>query len=190
MGRHSAPDSDEEELSESDVIARAVVVSGRHAGAGSEPSAPLVIAPAEAEPAGAAPAEAEPAVAVPAADAPPQASPPEVTPPEVSPPEVSPPKVSPPKATVEAHAGTRGDLHLLRESRSLRARCAAAVLVPFVIFTILLIALGRTDVYLIWLWIPTVLAGVLVGAFLDNAHRKLRIAAKASDADRGSVDDD
>ena len=70
--------------------------------------------------------------------------------------------------------GTRGDLQLLRQSASLRARCAAAVIVPFVLYTIVLVAIKRTDVYLIWFWIPTVLAGVLIGTFLDAAHRKLR----------------
>ncbi|MEO8888377.1 MAG: hypothetical protein ABI429_03670, partial [Jatrophihabitantaceae bacterium] len=80
----------------------------------------------------------------------------------------------------EPPSGTRGDLHLLRQSQALRIRCAAAVLVPFVIFTVVLVAIGRTDVYLIWLWIPTVLAGVLVGAFLDGAHRKARSAVAAA----------
>jgi hypothetical protein len=61
---------------------------------------------------------------------------------------------------------------LLRESSVLRLRCAAAVVVPFLVYTVLLIVIGRTDVYLIWFWIPTVLAGVLIGAFLDSAHRR------------------
>src|SRR6185437_2701376 len=142
MGRHSAPDSDEEQLSASAVIATSVVVSGRHAGTDGEASAPVEVAPVEVAP-----------VAVPAADTPPPAALP-----QAALPQAALAQAAAPKATAQVHSGTRGDLHLLRESRSLRARCAAAVLVPFVIFTILLIALGRTDVYLIWIWIPTVLA--------------------------------
>lgn len=121
MGRHSAPDSDEQELSTVEVRSTSVIPWGRHAG---DDVAELDQ--------GAEPAAAEP------------------------------------------HTGTRGDLHLLRESSALRMRCAAAVLVPFVIYTVVLVAIGRTDVYLIWLWIPTILAGVLIGAFLDFAHRRLR----------------
>jgi hypothetical protein len=78
-----------------------------------------------------------------------------------------------PAAAPSAVSGTRADLHLLRTSRALRVRCAAAVIAPFAVFTIVLVLLGRTDVYLIWIWIPTVLAGVLVGALLDAAHRRL-----------------
>ena len=74
--------------------------------------------------------------------------------------------------------GTRGDLQLLRQSASLRARCAAAVIVPFALYTIVLVAIKRTDVFLIWFWIPTVLAGVLIGTFLDAAHRRLRSRAE------------
>ena len=74
--------------------------------------------------------------------------------------------------------GTRGDLQLLRRSASLRARCAAAVIVPFALYAIVLVAIKRTDVFLIWFWIPTVLAGVLIGTFLDAAHRRLRSRAE------------
>lgn len=95
-----------------------------------------------------------------------------------------------PVRIAELHPGTRGDLHLLRHSRALRVRCAAAVIVPFVVYTALLIGLARTDVYLIWLWIPTVLAGVLVGAFLDAAHRRLRSAPPHQPAAEQSVDHD
>jgi hypothetical protein len=65
---------------------------------------------------------------------------------------------------------TQADLRLLRTEAGLRAQCAAAVVVPFLLYTLVLVAVSRTDVYLVWLWIPTVLAGVLVGSFLDRAH--------------------
>ncbi|MEO6887206.1 MAG: hypothetical protein ABI232_13110 [Jatrophihabitantaceae bacterium] len=71
-------------------------------------------------------------------------------------------------------SSTRADLRLLRTESGLRARCAAGVLVPFLLYTVILAVISRTDVYLIWVWIPTVTAGVLVGSLLDIAHGKAR----------------
>lgn len=82
------------------------------------------------------------------------------------------PEASQPKPRIET--GTHGDLKLLRENPALRARCAAAVLVPFLLYTAVVAVLGRADFYLVWVWIPTVTAGVSVGAFLDVAHRRAR----------------
>lgn len=70
-----------------------------------------------------------------------------------------------------AESGTHGDLRLLRERPELRARCAAAAIVPFLLYTAVLAVIGRADIYLLWVWIPTVTAGVAVGGFLDAAHR-------------------
>jgi hypothetical protein len=70
--------------------------------------------------------------------------------------------------------GTRADLRLLRETPALRARCAAAVIVPFLLYTILMVVIHRVDAYLLWVWIPTVTAGVAVGTLLDLAHRRAR----------------
>jgi hypothetical protein len=67
---------------------------------------------------------------------------------------------------------TAADLALLRDHSEVRARCIAAVVVPFVLYTALLLAIGSMDVYVIWIWIPTVSAGVLAGGFLDAAHRR------------------
>ncbi|MFN2518611.1 MAG: hypothetical protein ABR604_06130 [Jatrophihabitantaceae bacterium] len=78
--------------------------------------------------------------------------------------------------TPHAESATHGDLRLLREQPALRARCAAAAIVPFLAYTAALVVVGRTDVYLLWLWIPTVLAGIVAGAFLDAAHRRERKA--------------
>jgi hypothetical protein len=47
--------------------------------------------------------------------------------------------------------------------------------VPYLLYTVVLVLLARTDVFLLWLWIPTVFAGALVGHLLDRAH-----AAKSS----------
>lgn len=74
-----------------------------------------------------------------------------------------------PAATKERPS--RVDLRLLRESSSLRARCAAAVLLPFILYTIVLVVISRVDVYLYWIWIPAILAGILFGAQLDAAHK-------------------
>jgi len=73
--------------------------------------------------------------------------------------------------TSRTGSGTHEDLRLLRERPALRARCAAAVIVPFLLYTAVLAVIGRADVYLLWVWIPTVTAGIAVGAFLDAAHR-------------------
>jgi hypothetical protein len=66
----------------------------------------------------------------------------------------------------------RADLRLLRESSSLRARALAALILPFVLYTIALVVIGRVDVYLFWIWIPAILAGILFGSQLDAAHKQ------------------
>jgi hypothetical protein len=73
-----------------------------------------------------------------------------------------------------AETGTHADLRLLRENPALRARCAAAMFVPFLLYTAMLVVIDRVDTYLLWLWIPTVIAGVGVGIILDVAHRRTR----------------
>ncbi len=79
----------------------------------------------------------------------------------------SPPTSSPSRR----ETGTHGDLRLLRQRPALRARCAAAAIVPFLLYTAVLAVIGRADLYLLWVWIPTVTAGIAVGGFLDAAHR-------------------
>jgi len=65
------------------------------------------------------------------------------------------------------------DLMLLRTHAAVRARVGAAVLVPFVLYVLVLLAVGAFElrVFLIWIWIPLVSAGVLGGYFLDAGHR-------------------
>jgi hypothetical protein len=70
-----------------------------------------------------------------------------------------------------AATGTRGDLQLLRSDTGLLLWCVGAVVLIFLVYTSALILLGRTDVYLIWLWVPTVLSGMAIGGLLDRAHR-------------------
>jgi hypothetical protein len=68
--------------------------------------------------------------------------------------------------------GTRADLMLLRRDPGLRARCIGALLGAFVLYSVVIAVVGRSDLYLRWIWIPIVLSGVLVGALLDLAHRR------------------
>lgn len=82
------------------------------------------------------------------------------------------PRIEPaPAGPPRGESGTHGDLRLLRERPALRARCAAAAIVPFLLYTAVLAVIGRPDIYLLWVWIPTVTAGIAVGGFLDAAHR-------------------
>lgn len=67
---------------------------------------------------------------------------------------------------------TAADLALLRRRPDVRNRCIAAIVVPFVLYTAVLILLGAASVYLIWVWVPLVTAGVLAGSILDSAHRR------------------
>lgn len=71
-------------------------------------------------------------------------------------------------------SGTRADLRLLREQPAVRAQVIGAVIVSFLIYTVVMLVLGHTDKYLIWLWVPIVACGVLVGLVLDLAHRRAR----------------
>lgn len=84
-------------------------------------------------------------------------------------------------------AARSGDLALLRASAGLRWRCVAVVVLAFLVYTAVLVALGRTDVYLIWVWIPTVASGVGVGALLDLAARA-RVARGAAGPDLAAPD--
>ena len=68
--------------------------------------------------------------------------------------------------------GTVADIQLLRDSPALRARCIAAVVVPFALYAVTLIVVGKIGEFVLWVWGPTVVAGVLVGLFLDFAHRR------------------
>lgn len=82
--------------------------------------------------------------------------------------------------------GTAADLRLLRTHADVRNRCLAALLVPFVAYAVLLIVLGDGDSWLVYLWAPILLAGVLVGVTLDLGHRAHRAhrPAPAGDTDR------
>jgi hypothetical protein len=125
MGRHSAPDDDED----GDVL-------------GDEPAA-TVAAPAGRH---AAPADAALAPAALADGAAPRVG--------------------------KGNQSTAADLELLREHSDVRARVVAAVVAPFVIYTLAMFLFDALDVYFIWVWLPLVSAGVLAGSILDAAHRR------------------
>ncbi|MDP9093805.1 MAG: hypothetical protein M3N95_12950 [Actinomycetota bacterium] len=71
-------------------------------------------------------------------------------------------------------SATQTDLRMLRENPAVRARCIAAAVVPFLLYSVVLIVLGRAGDFLLWVWIPIVAAGILVGAMLDLGHRDSR----------------
>lgn len=82
------------------------------------------------------------------------------------------PATAPETPPARPRTGTGADLELLRRDRTLRARAAAAAVVPLFLYVIVMIVIGRFDAFLIWVWVPVVLAGVLVGALLDRAHAR------------------
>lgn len=167
MGRHSAPDDADEPvgveesspaLAPDAELAALIAARGRHArgdasGADTAPAADLdqtqrisIISDAPMEP--------EPTGPIPLAE-----------PVE-------------PKAERETEQGqresdTRADLRLLRHNPAVRAQAIGAVIATFLVYTLVMIVLGRTTDYLVWLWAPIVAAGVLVGLVLDLAHRRI-----------------
>ena len=80
--------------------------------------------------------------------------------------------------------GTVGDLGLIRRHGDVRARVIAAVIVPFLVFFAVYVLIGALTVRsLIWIWVPAVTAGVLVGLLLDAGHRRYPDAAVTESAD-------
>lgn len=110
----------------------------------------------------------------------------EHTPDDVAPDDVavSAPAEAPPKPSQEkkprAHS-TAADLALLRSRPDVRARCIAAVVVPFVLYVGAMLVVGAGHVqYLEWLWIPLILGLALAGNFLDLAYKR-QAATKADE---------
>ncbi len=67
---------------------------------------------------------------------------------------------------------TRADLRLLRADTALRSRVIAGAVVPFVLYALVLLVIGQLSEFLLWIWIPAIVAGVLMGGLLDRAHRR------------------
>lgn len=93
-----------------------------------------------------------------------------------------------PAAEAKPVSPTRADVNLLRAAPGLRAQALAGVVVPYLLYTVIMVLLARTDVYLIWLWIPTVLAGALVGHMLDRAHAASAKSGQAEPSRPSSAD--
>ena len=72
----------------------------------------------------------------------------------------------------KGNQATADDLELLREHSDVRNRVIAALIAPFVIYTLALYLGGGMGVFFIWVWLPLVTAGVLAGSILDAAHRQ------------------
>ncbi|HEY2298883.1 MAG TPA: hypothetical protein VGH43_14205 [Jatrophihabitans sp.] len=69
-------------------------------------------------------------------------------------------------------SGTRADLRMLRQNGAVRAQALAAVIVSFLLYTIVMVVIGHSDLYLQWVWVPIVASGFLVGLVLDLGHRR------------------
>lgn len=126
------------------------------------------------------PAVEAPVVEAPVVDAP-TADPPAVRPaPDTAPVSTAPPPGHPGHPVLRGAAhNSAADLQLVRSHRGALAACAAAVVLPFVVEIVVLLALGTLDRHsvLVWLWAPLVVAGVLLGTSLDIAHRRVSLAA-------------
>lgn len=81
-----------------------------------------------------------------------------------------------------SESNTRADLRLLRTDGAVRAQAIAALVASFLIYTVVMLVLGRGDEFAQWVWIPIVLCGVLIGGVLDLAHRRADRRQRSSSA--------
>lgn len=163
MGRHSRPEDLEDEDQFAGTAVDTAASTGRHAGA-------TVVDPDAA--AGGVPDAVPDAVPHTPAGAVPDAVPdaaPDALPDAVAGAARSRPR---PRPATNPLRGTAADLKLLRDHSDVRHRCIAAAVVPFLVFTLALVATGHVDKYLVWIFLPTIVAGVLVGVILDHAHKR------------------
>jgi hypothetical protein len=167
MGRHSAPDEDEDGdvlVAQPDVLDPSQL--GRHARTEDDSerdAAPLEVPLADQETERLVPPDAEP----------PGEPTVEVAAPQPGDELTADPSIQPLTPRVgKGNQSTAADLELLRAHSDLRARVIAAIVAPFVIYTLAMYLGGALDVYFIWVWLPLVTAGVLAGSILDAAHRK------------------
>jgi len=57
-------------------------------------------------------------------------------------------------------------------SGEVRALDGVSAAFPPATFTVAMFAIRRIDDYLFWVWLPTIVAGVLFGSILDHAHKR------------------
>jgi hypothetical protein len=167
VGRHSAPDDDSDELPEGGgVLVDEEAGAGRHsqpaAGPGpTEINGPIPLAPPDAE-----------------ASLFDMLSTEEMAAPEAAPTQAAPPLEPAPQPAAAApkdsrRHSTRADFALIKNHGDVRARCLAAIVVPFILYIAVLLAVGASGrAYLLFMAIPLIVAGVLVGAFLDAGHKR------------------
>jgi hypothetical protein len=79
-----------------------------------------------------------------------------------------------PARVARGNQSTAADVALLREHSEVRARVIAALVAPFVLYTVAIYIAGALDAYFLWVWVPLVTAGVGAGSIMDAAHRKHR----------------
>lgn len=172
MGRHSAPDDDDE--ADVPVVVAAdpgAARRGRHTrGEDVEDTGPVPGTEMRAAEARAAAQDDQPTERIPLDEL--LAEPVDV---EVTAP-TEPVPVPEPKGKAKGKPrrpqSTAADLALLRRRADVRNRVLGAVLVPFVLYVAVLVVVGARGVqYLLWIWIPLVSAGVLAGLILDAAQR-------------------
>lgn len=159
MGRHSAPDDEENDHVDAAVLTDHVAAThdagdshetGRHArpapNLASDPPAAVITSPKPgprfAQPGPPAPKD-EPLEHVPAGE------------------------------PAKPRRSSTTDFALVKQHSDVRARCIAAVVVPFVVYLAVMFASGATGrQLLLWIFIPLITAGILVGVFLDAGHRR------------------
>jgi hypothetical protein len=164
MGRHSAPDDPEADSAESAVVAT-VQLDAAQAGRHSRSDAPEAAEAPEAE------VDDAHTQRIAIISVEPEAAPSDT---DILPRVPAEPAAPEPETAKPARreSGTRADLRLLRQNSAVRAQAIGAVIVSFLLYTVIMVVLGRTGSYLPWLFVPIVVAGFLVGLVLDLAHRR------------------
>jgi hypothetical protein len=79
----------------------------------------------------------------------------------------------PPVVEVRSRTTAVADLQLVLRNPRLSAACAAAALVPFAVYFIVIVMSHKMHLWALFLGAPLILAGVLVGAVLDRAYGRL-----------------
>jgi hypothetical protein len=192
LGRHSAPDEGEgREVRTVVPVGYDRPQPGRHSRPDDDDDAPPSIVLEAVRPTPPPPGEVladqltEPIAAEPEA---PEAPAPEAAPREPEASEQAPPASDSTELAIpgtkelvpvgRGNQATSADLALLREHSEVRNRVIAAVVAPFVLYTVIMYLIDAVNVYFIWVWIPLVTAGIVGGSILDAAHRR-----RAKDAD-------
>jgi hypothetical protein len=78
------------------------------------------------------------------------------------------------------------DLQLILHNRRLLVSCALTAVLPFAVYFAVIIALGKSGDWALFIFAPMIFAGVVVGALLDRAYDR----AMAESAPATSVADD